>query len=456
MLYPLRAVVVFSAVAFGCNVAAAAVPSGAEPDAPLAVRDDARSREWLALTLRLYGEAKAGVNTICDKTDGQKFKALKPIVFGQTHVKLLRCERMAKLLSIWGEPAGADFTLRADELRAPFQRAVKAYAALPGSSEKTNKELQLLQREADRRVSVLPKIKQLGDKGEWEAAGVVLYETLDAMELFAVWFDSEARKPIFSRFFSSQSRVDTNLEELWRKRLTQTLTESREKQLPDFGRMLAEAQTAAAALRSAAKAEAGGEQRDGPAALAYFGQRSARSNWRRSIARRSIGRWAQPESGKTLAQLRDEHAKFAKEIGPALEDHRKRRCPRRRRRGGVALRRLSGRLAAAGHAARRRRAGAGGGPDVGAVGQEVGSRGGGGGRLSRGHRRLAGVAATPGGGVGQGARGQGRLCCGKRTSMWPALRWMIDSFLWRQTLSIRPMPDYCFRRRRCSARWRRR
>ncbi|MFC1596462.1 hypothetical protein ACFL5Q_00750, partial [Planctomycetota bacterium] len=234
------------------------------------------------------------------------------------HVAILQLDRLARRLLLLGEPAGKDFSMRVTALRSGLAEIVGAFLQLPGAAERIARDYKVLWQEARKKAAVLPKVQQLGGRGEWEKAESLLHEAIDELETTAVWCSGDQRRAVLGDFLEMAGVVDPPVRKIREERAQAALAEARREQTPDFDGLLGSIRSAAASVEGSGGVEIEGQSLTGPEFLARFGQRWQEAQ-HQAVRCRGLD-WARglEVAGREASELTSQQGRFSAEVGPAI------------------------------------------------------------------------------------------------------------------------------------------
>lgn len=241
-------------------------PSATAPDGVLATWADAtdapQATELYTLAAKLYEEIEKEVAGYEEAIEAKNVKRLKPLPVGKSYAMNLHLTRIAERLSAWGEPAGYDLTYRSQSLErrlnairdamsvpyaAAIQKALPAFKARAQKYKPVINEAEKLfaaEKPAEAEERLLPKYLELMAMAYWYEGKVVYgdllpYGTIDGKLLHAL------------------TQANTKLAD-------ETIVKLRDNAAPDFTKLPAALEAAAAALKSAPTADFAGKSLTGP------------------------------------------------------------------------------------------------------------------------------------------------------------------------------------------------
>lgn len=244
---------------------ASANPNYKDPDAALAAHGSGTGAELHAEAATLYAaavqEMRKQLNAVADNRGAQ----LSGQAIGQTRAKLIKIQRLAPQIEIYGEPAGTDFAFRyMDAGIAQWSQIVKPYAAAPSSQKFVNSIRLAIQKQTPARMKTLERLQKLVAEQKWKAAEDELYRLFDGLEVGTCFLSDQERLDISRPFGEVKGAIDTAMRRIRSQDAAQLLGQSRSEQTPDFATHVKAFQEATAAVAATGQANWDGALVSGP------------------------------------------------------------------------------------------------------------------------------------------------------------------------------------------------
>ena len=296
---------------------AAAQPSHETPDGPLAVRPGKEAEQLVRAAVKLYDDTKTAVGVILQRQEQGRLRQVKMAAIGEACLEAKRLGRLARALTFLGEPAGVDFRLRAEALRAELEVVMDAYKEQPAIADLLKRAREGLTHEGTKKAAILLKVDRLKEAGKWEQAEAEILQVLDSMEARTVWYVPSTRRAMIGRFDVPLVTVSEKSSKVQQARTEQALAQARRQEVPDFDGLLGRLRQATAAVRSGGKASVGGKPLAGPQVIEEFG-RQWQAAQLAAIRCRALD-WARGDSGRQeLGELAAAQARFSRDMVSAL------------------------------------------------------------------------------------------------------------------------------------------
>lgn len=234
-------------------------------DAPLASHGKETSAAWYKEASKLYESARNNLTEFLEKEQTNGLKNIKADDLGKTHLQLTMMSRGGKWLQIWGEPAGADFELRAQMMRNHLSRMIEASKAFPATQKYMQNFREYVAKTSPARAKALGNIQKLCNENKWPAAEQLLFKVYDTYEPGTVFLSPVENEAIYKPFWQVDSVISTAMQELRAVAANQELTKSIRELTPDFPALQKEIQAAIDSVAATGSATWRNESIAGPA-----------------------------------------------------------------------------------------------------------------------------------------------------------------------------------------------
>jgi len=233
-----------------CSVATAN-PNHKNPEAPLAAHGRDTAKALHGEIAALYASAAEETKTQVEAANQGRLARISPKVIAQTRVKLLRVQRLAPHLEVWGEPAGVDYRFRYLDIAYPqYNLACKGWPSLPTSQGMLAKIRNSFGRAAPNRQKALLSLQEMVAEQKWQAAEDELYRVFDEIELGACFLSNQEREQLHAPFRSVQSAIDKEMNRIRNQEANEQLSARRTELTPDFAGLTTELRDAVSAVAS--------------------------------------------------------------------------------------------------------------------------------------------------------------------------------------------------------------
>ena len=296
-------------------------PSDKEPLGPLDLHGQEIAPELHATAKQLFDKSNASLLKIEALFKANKVDKIDVALVGKTHGEINQMRRIGSRLRQLGEPAGAEFVLRAQAQAQVLNKVVQAMQNVPNAQQGLSAIRIKATQVAQMRAKQIPKLQKLLEQKNWNEADKELYEIFDEVEPYMAFLNVDDRASVLSAFRDVAGAIEMGAN-AQRIEIAKNLLEKRRAELrPDLPKLLADAQAATASLGKSGKHNIGGKDLTGPELIAHFDQA-----WRQAhVAHcKALGvEWAREAAMQQAAtperkELLDAYAKFTAEIGPAL------------------------------------------------------------------------------------------------------------------------------------------
>ncbi len=296
-------------------------PSDKEPYGPLDLHGQEYAPEMHATAKQLFDRSKDDLAKIESQFKSKDVDKIKPAVVGKTHAAINQLRRLGARLRQLGEPAGAEFELRAQMQHQMLASVLQQMKNVPNAQRGIDAIRSEAGQLAQARAKQIPKLQKLIDQNNWREADKELYEIFDEIEPYLTFLSVEDRASILSPFREVAATIDMKATQDRQRLALESLVKRRDELRPDFPKLLADVQAATASVGKAGKHNMDGKDLTGPELIAHFDQA-----WRQAhVAHcKALGvAWAYEAASQQVPSperqaLLDAYAKFTTEVGPAL------------------------------------------------------------------------------------------------------------------------------------------
>lgn len=266
--------VIIAGLHVGYTPRACANPNHKDPDVALAAYGSGTGTELHAEAAALYAAAVQETRKQLEAASSGRGAKLSGQAIGQTRSKLIKIQRLAPQIEIYGQPSGPDFGLRyMDAGLAQWNNVVRPYAAAPTSQKFVNSIRLAIQKQTPARMKTLEKLQKMVAEQKWQAAEDELYRLFDGLEVGTCFLSLQERNDIAKPFAEVRSAIDNAMRRIRSQNAAQLLGQSRSQQTPDFAGHIKEFQEATAAVATSGQADWDGEQVTGPQLVGKIGVR---------------------------------------------------------------------------------------------------------------------------------------------------------------------------------------
>lgn len=300
------------------NFARAAGPTSADPLLPLSLWSD---REELTTlhneATELCNQAYKSSQSIAERLEAGKIKQIKLLEIGKLYVLTLQLERKGRLLSMWGEPAGLDFQIRAGAIDSQMRKAMDVMK--PMNAEALNKGRTALAGRYKKHKKNLEAVGKLIDQKKFAAAEAKLLPMYDDIQAMGVWYPSEAeRADALAYFDQPMGNLDRLYTPVRQAKALEEIAAERAKRQPDFDTLLKAIAAATTSIATSGQAELDGQKLAGPQVFALLADRCQKVQ-ADTLYCRSLD-WATLKGAgeKSLAKLLADHESFVEALPAAL------------------------------------------------------------------------------------------------------------------------------------------
>jgi hypothetical protein len=257
-----------------CSSVVFANPNHQDSAAALAAHGTGAAKNLHSRAASLYAAAAQETRTQLDAVAKGRGAKLSGKLIGQTRVKIRQLERLGAQLKIYGEPAGADFSMRFSYLATPqWWDVVTPYAAAPSSQKFVNSIRLAVKKQTPARMKTLERLQKMVAEQKWQAAEDELYRLFDGLEAGTCFLSDKEREEIESPFGEVKAAIDTAMRRIRSQEAAQLLGQSRAEQTPDFASHTTAFREATAAIAATGQANWDGEQVTGPQLVEKIGVR---------------------------------------------------------------------------------------------------------------------------------------------------------------------------------------
>jgi len=296
-------------------------PNLSDTTASLGVRDESLSNSLQSEALEAYLTAVKGLEHMEGLMEaGNPKKISATMVIKTAHLPIRNLNRAAARLVARGEPAGADFRLRAQALRSRLAVVIEASKENPAIARQIAKR-GLLKRAAAKNEKKLNTVIARSRKQDWEAAADGMHRIFHDLTSVSIWYSGGAAKNPYDRYFTVNQQIQPNVQKVQNDQARKEMSAVRDQTVPDFSGLLAAVNNAAAAVGSSGQVDLNGEYLSGPAWLNSFGaaMRQVQLDAVRcrgvDLARAAI---RAPTAHGDLEGLADEEAQFHTDVAAAI------------------------------------------------------------------------------------------------------------------------------------------
>lgn len=266
----LRLLALASLLLLCMSAAATANPSDKQPFASLDVHGQKFAPELLTTAQKLAEESRQLLEKILAAVKDNKLARLDPTDVGKAHVLANRLARAADQLAVLGEPAGAEYRYRAQELQTGVGLAVVGLRALPGAAQGIANAGARARQISSERAQQLPKLEKLVARKDWDTAENELYEVYDAIDLFAVYLRFEERDALYSPWRTIETAIVDAMKAQRKAAAVKVLNDRAVALKVDFETLPAQLTAATDAVGKSGKHTIDGKELTGPQLVAHF------------------------------------------------------------------------------------------------------------------------------------------------------------------------------------------
>jgi len=153
-------------------------------------------------------EARANLEDAAMKLGNNQLAGFKPAKIRDAHIAARKIGRLADQLLILGEPAGADFQLRVEELDRQISDVIKEALKHSSVTAGIARDRAVAMKTASSRAQRLPAIGTLAKQGTWEEAERNVYKIIDEVSSMSIWYQYEDRVKMLKPFVVVQTAID--------------------------------------------------------------------------------------------------------------------------------------------------------------------------------------------------------------------------------------------------------
>ncbi|HTN74396.1 MAG TPA: hypothetical protein VL096_04085, partial [Pirellulaceae bacterium] len=245
-------------------------PNQAEPFAPLDIHGAEFSPELSATAQQLYQQSRALLTKMEGQFNNKRLASIDLKDVGKTYMGLLRLRRIGAQLSQLGEPAGADFTRRGDEMMQSLNRIIGALKLLPNAPQVINNLATRGQQVSQNYSRQIPKLQKLAQQEKWSEAEKELYEILDELEQYSVFVNNDQSLAIYLPFRDVAAIITQGSDQERKATAQKLLTDRRAALRPDLPKLLADLNAATVSVAKTGQHTIAGQELTGPELIAHF------------------------------------------------------------------------------------------------------------------------------------------------------------------------------------------
>lgn len=249
----------------GVSCLSAAGPSDKNPTMLLTPwTDESVSRypvEAYSSAAELYTSATEDIESYETKIENGNVKSLNLLKVGMTAAVLSDLEQYAARLVTWGEPAGHDLRLRADELKRRLNKITTAMAT--PFADVIAKGLPVLQNRCQQQQKLLKLTRQLIDEGKLEAAEQKFQREYRKLAAMAIWYVYQQRLGPMGAYDTLYTTLNNAILTETRVEARNAISKLRDQTRPDLKGLKAALSKATTGLGSSAKVDFKGKQVSG-------------------------------------------------------------------------------------------------------------------------------------------------------------------------------------------------
>jgi hypothetical protein len=314
----LPAMSVFAVVLCIAGAALASGPSSTDPLRPLSLWSDREDVQTLhSEAAELCNQAYKSAQSIAERVEAGKIKQIKLAEVGKTAVANMQLKRLAQQLTMWGEPAGLDFQVRAGQIDGQLQKAMDAMR--PVYRETLEKGRTTLAAKYKKHKKNLDGINKLIEQKKFSAAEAKLLPIYNEVQLIGVWFSTfEQREGTLTPFDQAVSNLDRLYTPVRQEKALELIAEDRAKRQPDFDGLLKAIAAATTSVAASGQAELDGQKLSGPKLFSLLAARTQQTQ-ADMLYCRALDWATYTGPGKAaLERLTAEHEKFCTALPAAL------------------------------------------------------------------------------------------------------------------------------------------
>jgi hypothetical protein len=253
-------------------MAVLANPSHRLLDAPLAIHGKVSTPPWHSEASKLYESARAKLLNYLEKEQKNAIKTINAEDLGKTHLMVTLINRGGVWMENWGEPAGADFKMRAGIMHGHLGRIIGASKNTPAGQKFIENVRVIVAKTSPARAKALTNIEKLCNEKKWEQAEAALFKVYDGLEPGVIFLTDEEKKPIYQPFMNVGVAINMAMAELRTTRSGDELKIAIQELAPNYSGILQEVNSAVDSVAATGTAMWRGGSVTGPQLVEKIGQ----------------------------------------------------------------------------------------------------------------------------------------------------------------------------------------
>ncbi len=241
-----------------------------DPHAGLAVHGAGDAAELGQVAAKLYKSANDDLGKWIELGNKNKLDSAKPADIAKLFVQIQQLARAGKHLSIYGEPAAADYLMRQLVLSNSFSQLFATYKQSGVAQQYVQLCRAELAKTAKARAKTLDSLQKLIQAKKFVEAEKELDATLDDLDLLTLYLTPEEAQPITKPFGELRYHIDGPAKEIRVELAQKTLAAARDGAKAEGAASVASLTKAVAALALAASVDVDGQSLSGPQIVALI------------------------------------------------------------------------------------------------------------------------------------------------------------------------------------------
>ena len=263
--------IAISLLSFGFTLPLQAGPSTSNPERLFAVRSNSSSQDYWDRANEAFSFILKVRDEMREAKKAGSLTDVAPRDLGEAHIMCLELEFCSKRLQVLGEPLGKALQLLATESRVAIFKFIEEYLDVPGVRQSIQNGKKKFVKVAKKEVLKLKKLQAMAKKGNWKELDETVHEIELNIGKYLCWMPAyDINKTSLAAVFAIRKEYIEEITEYYMIEADNELTMLRDRNVPDFNRVLQSLNAATKSVESSGDVSSDGNISSGPEWLSSF------------------------------------------------------------------------------------------------------------------------------------------------------------------------------------------